>query len=341
MENWTEIKTAYLLGQLGTVSAAAETVGIHRATVIRRVESLERQLGGKLFQRHAKGYTPTELGRDLIRIAERSDADFRRLIVKARTRDDDLAGQFVLSCPDLVDHVVFSAAKAFKLKNPKIIVRYKSSNEVLKLEHGEADVAVTMGDPPDHPDYVVIPLLNMPVGLYCSDLNEQPLNHHETDGYGIRGRPFIVSERNFYGRFIEQWIEANVDPEQVVLTSSSIRGANDAVICGLGAGFLPSYLARRTHWLSEVLPSRPEWSVPLWIVTHVDLHRSAKVQSFLNFIKTAPEIDDCSTGLACRPGHFVKTSSQYRAVPGKLIAAVTGGEADTEGLRRYPHAPHP
>lgn len=292
MENWTEIKTAYQLGQLGTVSATAETIGVHRATVLRRVESLEGQLGGKLFQRHAKGYTPTELGHELIRIAERSEENFRQLIVKARTQDEDLTGQFVVSCPDLIDHVVFSAVKAFKLENPKISVHFRSSNEVLKLEHGEADVAITVGEPPDHPDYVVIPLLSMSLGLYCSDLNEHALHHHESEDACPCGCPFIVSERNIYGQSIERWIDANINPEQVVLTASSIRGANDAVLSGLGAGFLPSYLAHRTHWLSEVVPSMPDWSVPLWIVTHVDLHRTAKVQSFLNFIKTVPKLDE-------------------------------------------------
>ena len=28
-----------------------------------------------------------------------------------------------------------------------------------------------------------------------------------------------------------------------------------------------------------------EWSAPLWLVTHVDLHRTTKVQAFLKFLK--------------------------------------------------------
>jgi len=290
MENWTEVKTAYLLGQLGTVSATAEAIGVHRATVIRRVESLERQLNGKLFQRHAKGYTPTELGHELVRLAERSDENFRQLLVKARTYDQNLTGQFVVSCPELIDHVVFSAVKSFKVEHPKISVRFRSSNELLKLEHGEADIAIAMGDKPDHPDYVVIPLLNMPLGLYCSDLSNHTPNQTKSEKLCPCEGPFIVSERSIYGLPIEQWIDSNIDPDQIILTASSIRGANDAVLSGLGAGFLPTYLGRRVNWLSEVVPSMPDWSVPLWIVTHVDLHRSAKVQSFLNFIKTVRKL---------------------------------------------------
>jgi hypothetical protein len=32
---------------------------------------------------------------------------------------------------------------------------------------------------------------------------------------------------------------------------------------------------------------RPEWDASLWIVTHVDLHRTRKVQAFLGELKEA------------------------------------------------------
>jgi hypothetical protein len=37
--------------------------------------------------------------------------------------------------------------------------------------------------------------------------------------------------------------------------------------------------------LVQVLPPRPEWEVPLWLVTHVDLHRTAKVQAVVGALK--------------------------------------------------------
>jgi len=36
-----------------------------------------------------------------------------------------------------------------------------------------------------------------------------------------------------------------------------------------------------------VMAPRPEWEAPLWIVTHVDLHRTVKVQAFLAHLKHA------------------------------------------------------
>jgi DNA-binding transcriptional LysR family regulator len=61
----------------------------------------------------------------------------------------------------------------------------------------------------------------------------------------------------------------------------------DAVIAGAGLGFLSACEAARQPELVEVMPARDEWSVPLWLVTHVDLHRTTKVQAFLTVLREA------------------------------------------------------
>lgn len=69
MDNWDEVRTAYQVARMGTVSGAADVLGVHHATVIRHIDAIEARLGVKLFQRHARGYTPTEAGEDLLRVA--------------------------------------------------------------------------------------------------------------------------------------------------------------------------------------------------------------------------------------------------------------------------------
>lgn len=63
LENWNEIRTAYHVARLGTLSAAAEYLGVHHATVIRHIDALEVQLQSKLFQRNPRGiYQPRRGG---------------------------------------------------------------------------------------------------------------------------------------------------------------------------------------------------------------------------------------------------------------------------------------
>mgnify|MGYP000110694370 CR=1 FL=1 len=46
-----------------------------------------------------------------------------------------------------------------------------------------------------------------------------------------------------------------------------------------------AFKAQQDPDLVEVMAPRPEWDAPLWIVTHVDLHRTRKVQAFLTVLK--------------------------------------------------------
>jgi DNA-binding transcriptional LysR family regulator len=82
MDKWTELRTAYWVAKLGTVSAAAQALGSHRATVNRHIDVLEAEIDAKIFIRHARGYTLTEIGRDVLRVAQKTE----ELI-------DDLAGR--------------------------------------------------------------------------------------------------------------------------------------------------------------------------------------------------------------------------------------------------------
>ena len=45
MDRWNEVRTAFAVARLGTVSAAAQELGLHRATVIRHIDALEESLG--------------------------------------------------------------------------------------------------------------------------------------------------------------------------------------------------------------------------------------------------------------------------------------------------------
>ena len=56
-------------------------------------------------------------------------------------------------------------------------------------------------------------------------------------------------------------------------------------MAGAGIGFLPLLEARANPDLVEILQPLDHWAGALWLVTHVDLHRTPKVQTFLSFLK--------------------------------------------------------
>ena len=82
-----------------------------------------------------------------------------------------------------------------------------------------------------------------------------------------------------------QWLSKHVPDQAVTFRCTDSRAAEAAVIAGAGIGFLPEGVRRALPDLVEIHPPREEWSAPVWLVTHVDLHRTTKVQALLNFIK--------------------------------------------------------
>ena len=269
MKNWDEIRTAAQVARLGTISAAAEVLGVHRATVTRHIDALEAVLGAKLFQRHARGFSPTELGRELLRIADATDAQFGELFRLARGGMDDLTGVFTLTCVDVLVPTILPIIAAFQTGYPGMKVHLISSDRVLKLEYGEADIAFRIGPKPDHPDNVVLPVQLLPVGLYGPTANA---DRFVGPGPHAPPTPYF------------RWLSENVPPEKVVITSDSIAALWAAVRAGCAAGFMPRAMAEGAD-LVEVMAPRDEWREPIWAVTHVDLHRSAKVQAFVQVMK--------------------------------------------------------
>ena len=82
-----------------------------------------------------------------------------------------------------------------------------------------------------------------------------------------------------------RWLRAHVSEHQFTYRCSNLSVAGDAVRAGAGLGFIPLAEAEGDPDLVQVLPPRTEWQAPLWLVTHVDLHRTAKVQTFVKFLK--------------------------------------------------------
>ena len=286
IESWDEIRTAYHVARAGTVSGAADALGVHHATVIRHVGSLEDRLGVKLFQRHARGYTPTEAGQDLLTVARATDDQFEQLVSRIRGQGEGITGELVVTSLHTVSPFLVPVIHAFQSEHPGLRVRYLTGDEVLRLEYGEAHVAVRAGAKPEQLDNVVQKFLAMPVGLYASQsyLARAGAPAGEED---LAGHDFVALDDPQSRAPFQQWLLRNVPAERLVFRVSDQRVMRHAILDGVGLGFATPWEADRHSELVQVMPPRDEWCAPLWLVTHVDLHRTAKVQGFLAVLKAA------------------------------------------------------
>ena len=284
IDTWDEFRTAYHVARLGTVSAAAEALGVHHATVIRHVDALEGRLGVKLFQRHSRGYTATEAGADLLRVGRETEERLAGLVGRLRGGGSEMTGELVVTSLSSLSPLLTPALARFRETHPGLTVRYLTDQRVFRLEIGEAHVAVRAGAPPDHPDNVVQPFATHDFALFGSD--SYIARHGRPDGEADLAEHLFVGLDAPVSRVpSEQWLRANVPPDRVVFRVSHEPDIREAVEAGAGLGFLMQWEVEGAEGLTEVLPPRPEWASRLWLVTHVDLHRTAKVRTFLSFLK--------------------------------------------------------
>lgn len=288
MDSWDEIKTAFHVARAGTVSGAAETLGVHHATVIRHIDALEGRLGVKLFQRHARGYTPTEAGSDLLQVAETTDDQFSQLEGRIKGLGQGVSGDLVVTSLGNLGGLLAPVLAAYQIEHPDVRVRFLTGDRLFRLEYGEAHVAIRAGAMPEEPDNVVQPFMSQRMALVASDAYIQRRGLPETEG-DLVDHDFVGHDNTESRAPFNRWLRDVVPSERFVFCATDSRVMREAILAGAGIGFVPGYEAEKNDAFTEVIDSKEAWSAPLWLVTHVDLHRTAKVQSFLSFLKAQAE----------------------------------------------------
>ena len=286
LENWDEVRTAYQVARMGTVSAAADILGVHHATVIRHIDALEKRLGAKLFQRHARGYTPTEAGRDLLSVAQTTEEQFGQLISRIKGQGEVVSGELVVTAITGVADLLMPVFGAFQVAHPDVSIRFLTDMRLFRLDYGEAHVAIRAGPAPQEPDNVAQPLINMRIGLYASRayVARHGMPADEAD---LRKHRFVSTDNPDSRAPFLRWLKDAVPGSSIMFRVTEPAATEAAITNGLAIGFMAVWKAATNPDLIEVIPSKPEWASPLWIVTHVDLHRTLKVQSFLAHLKQA------------------------------------------------------
>jgi DNA-binding transcriptional LysR family regulator len=122
------------------------------------------------------------------------------------------------------------------------------------------------------------------MGLYATrdyvSRHGRPEGEHNFAGHRFVGPASMTPRAPFLA-----WMIRNVPAEAITVRSDQAPILRDAILSGLGIGFLHLPLTQGRDDLVEILKPRPDWVVGSWIVTHVDLHRTPKVQAFLKALK--------------------------------------------------------
>ena len=83
----------------GTVRAAAESLNVNHATIIRGVNRLEEKLATKLFEKLATGYRLTDAGSDIVELAAQMATASSQIEARIFGRDQNVSGPLRFTLP--------------------------------------------------------------------------------------------------------------------------------------------------------------------------------------------------------------------------------------------------
>lgn len=276
--DWDDLRVFLAVSRQGTLSGAARSLAVNHSTVFRRLNALEAKLNVRLFERLPGGYEPTVAGEALCEAAGKAEAEILAAERKLAGQDLRLGGALRITMPDTLARLLLPSLIApFERRYPEIELELLVSSEMLNLTKRDADIALRpTNDPPE--TLVGRRLCGIATAIY---------GHIDLAGdAGDRARARWVAPDDSLAHLASaRWLRALAPP--VSIRVSSLSGMLEAAKAGMGLAALPCFMADPEPCLRRVRGVVPELETGLWVLTHADLRRTARIRAFLDGVADA------------------------------------------------------
>lgn len=273
-----DLATLLAIAREGSLAGAARRLRVNHSTVFRRLGAIEARLGTRLFERQGGSYVTTAAGEDLLRTAERVEAEVEALERRLSGQDLRLTGSLRLTAPDdLAEVVAMPLLAEFRRQYPEIVLELVLDNRMLNLTRREADIALR---PTRQPPETLAGrrIAALASAVYCSAGQPPP---RDPAGPELR---WIAWEEGAGPPLAARWLAAKVDRHAIAYRSNSMVNQASAARHGLGLAILPCFLGDSDPRLQRVTPPLADISTELWLLTHRDLQRSARIRALLDLL---------------------------------------------------------
>ena len=282
--DWTDLQFVLAVANRGSVAAAARKMGVNHTTVLRRIQAFEASHGIRLFDRLATGYSLTPGGERVLAAARSIAEVVDDLEGRIAGQDLRLEGLLRITTTDtLMSSILPPILADFQRQHPAVKLDVSVSTDVANLGRREADVAIRISSAP--PDTLIgrrICSVGMAIYRAAADaLPPQELG-------ALLDEKWVDLSDAFTETSVGHWMRTHVPEERVVLRTDNFVSMTRAAAAGIGLAALPTFLGDAVPDLkraSQVIALRPPPG--LWILSHQDLRRTARVRAFTEFAGNA------------------------------------------------------
>jgi DNA-binding transcriptional LysR family regulator len=273
--NWDDLKVVLAVGRAGSLTRAAQQLGIDQSTAGRRLSAVEAALGVVLFLRSKTGFAPTEAGEQAI--ARAIEIESRALLLAESLSDGGQgpAGAVQLVGPPWVlARLAHGPLQSLLSRHPQLQVNAIAGPRPPMLASGEPVVALSFDKTPQETEFAVklgeiAYALYAPRGAADGALDWLALAEDDSG----QGAP-------------ERWLQRlRGEGGALRLTANCAGVVLAALHAGLGRGLLPVCVGDGDPRLERLEGGGPDLARTLYMHVHPDTVQTARLQATMAWLR--------------------------------------------------------
>ncbi len=138
------------INKLGSLSAAAQLLGMSRSSVSKQLAALEKKIGSRLLNRTTRKIVLTDVGRQVLQEAHKVELALQTIEHISEDHQSEIAGSLKVSCSSAQGrvHLVPLLAK-FLARYPKLTLNLQLEDRFVDMVAENIDVSIRIGYLPD------------------------------------------------------------------------------------------------------------------------------------------------------------------------------------------------
>ncbi|MDR3590191.1 MAG: LysR family transcriptional regulator [Negativicutes bacterium] len=286
-----QLKTFALIARLGSFVQAADTLGYAQSTVTSHIQTLESELGVRLFERLGHRIKLTDPGKSLLPYAEQV-IKLTAEALEAITKPDVPQGKLTIGTGEsLGTYRLPALLQAYRNACPgvEIILKFANCSTIDEyIRNNEIDVGLIINNRVGGNDLVVETISAEPMLFLVSP--EHPLAQKEKVGPADLAETCVILTEPgcSYRLTMEKILKDSRTAAPSFLEASSIETIKQLVMLGFGLSMLPSFAVEKELADGRIRSVRWDGPIPDYTVQllyHKDKWLSPALREFLRIVR--------------------------------------------------------
>ncbi len=293
--DWNQARAFLATAEEGSLSAASRELGLTQPTLSRQVAALEQSLGVTLFERIGRSLALTDAGRDLLDHFRDMGEAAHRASLAAQGQAQGIEGTVrITSTNTLATYHLTPILAELRREAPGLELEVITSNQTRDLMRREADIAIRHARP-EQPDLIAKLIGESEVGFYAAKSYLDKIGRPRTKD--------DLAHADFIGFETAELMLPTLQEMGLPLRRENFRISTDSGTVmlelmrqNLGISFMLKEDAELFDDIELVLADLAPIPVPIWLVTHRELHTSRRIRLVFDFIaRSMGKRDDGNT----------------------------------------------